>query len=177
MKNLYVVISETGTGPSRFLQYFTKDRYVHASLALNEELTEMYSFARRWRYYPFWCGFIKECINKGTYERFKDTRIAVIKLPVSDEVYADITAELYSIYPHRKWFRYNYIGVFLAHFGKVLHRKKCFYCSEFIQKVLSEHGVGVEKEEVPVKPVDFLQLRNGKVVFEGLMREYAPANA
>ena len=177
MKNVYVVISETGSGPSRFLQYFTKDHYVHVSLGLNEELTEMYSFARRWRYYPFWSGFIRECINQGTYERFKDTRIAVIKLPVSEEVYEDVKAELRAMYPHRKKFRYNYIGVFLAHFGKLFQRKTCFYCSEFVQKILSEHGVGIEKKNLPVKPVDFLQLKNSKVIFEGLMREYAPAKA
>lgn len=174
MKNLYIVISKTGSIPSRFLQFFTKDKYVHVSLGLNEKLTEMYSFARRHRYYPFWSGFIRERIGEGVYQRFKNTRIAVVKLPVNDEVYEEIAQKLHDMYPIRNKYRYNYIGVFLAYFGKSFKRKHCFYCSEFVQKILSEHGVGVENTQTPVKPIEFLKLKNGKLVFEGFTREYAP---
>ena len=59
-KQLYIVISQTGTLLSRILKYITGAEYNHASISLSRDLDKMYSFGRRHPYYPFWGGFVIE---------------------------------------------------------------------------------------------------------------------
>ena len=59
-KQLYIVISQTGTLLSRILKALTGAEYNHASISLSEDLEEMYSFGRRYPYNPFWGGFVME---------------------------------------------------------------------------------------------------------------------
>ena len=49
-EHLYVVLTRTNTIISRLIHLFTQDEYTHAALALDRELTEMYSFARQYTY-------------------------------------------------------------------------------------------------------------------------------
>ena len=56
-KQLYIVISQTGTLLSRILKQITGAEYNHASISLSRDLERMYSFGRRHPYNPFWGGF------------------------------------------------------------------------------------------------------------------------
>ena len=51
-KNIYIMISQTNTGCSRILKFFTRAPYNHASIALDENLNSLYSFARQNLYIP-----------------------------------------------------------------------------------------------------------------------------
>ena len=55
-KQLYIVISQTGTLLSRILKQITGAEYNHASISLSRDLERMYSFGRRHPYNPFWGG-------------------------------------------------------------------------------------------------------------------------
>ena len=46
---IYVVLSDSGSVVSKLLRLFTKAKYNHVSLSLREDLSEMYSFGRRWK--------------------------------------------------------------------------------------------------------------------------------
>ena len=46
MKNIYLIITYTGTIPAKLIKLYTKNEYSHISISLDKELTEMYSFAR-----------------------------------------------------------------------------------------------------------------------------------
>ena len=87
MKKMYIILTHTGTALSRIIKYYTKDEFSHISIALDDELKEMYSFGRVNPYNPFWGGFVHEYINKGTFKRFKNTRANVYSLLVTDEQY------------------------------------------------------------------------------------------
>ena len=47
---VYVVVSQTGTILSLMLKFFTKAKYNHASISLDNKLDEMYSFGRKYPY-------------------------------------------------------------------------------------------------------------------------------
>ena len=52
-KQIFIVISQTGTVLSRILKRITGAEYNHASLSLSPDLKKMYSFGRRHPYNPF----------------------------------------------------------------------------------------------------------------------------
>ncbi len=172
MKNIYLLISHTGTLPAKFISFFTKDSYTHVAIALNADLTEMYSFGRKYTYLPLPAGFISESKEEGVYKRFTNTRSALIELSVEEDVYEEIQTKLRTMYVDKKKYKYNVLGIVYAKFGK--HRKKenHFYCSEFVQDVIEPYGLGVTTDSEVVKPINFLSLSNGKLLFEGLLRNY-----
>ncbi len=173
MAKLYLVLSETGSFPSRLIRFFTKDAYSHVSLSLNSELTEMYTFGRRFLYSIFPGGYIKECIHERMYKRFKNTRMSVVEITIDDKIYTEIIKRLRDMYVERRKYRYNYCGVFLAKFHKNFKRKNYYYCSEFIYEILYEFGVIVEDEPRRiVRPNDFLGFCLGKLTYIGFMRAY-----
>ena len=46
MKKIYLVLAHTGTTLATIIKYYTKDEFSHVSIALDDELEEMYSFGR-----------------------------------------------------------------------------------------------------------------------------------
>ena len=73
-RQLYIVISQTGTLLSRILKQITDAEYNHASISLSRNLERMCSFGRRHPYNPFWGGFVIESPRTGTFKRFPKPR-------------------------------------------------------------------------------------------------------
>ena len=46
MKKIYIILTFTGTALSRIIKLTTRVEFAHVSIALDEELKEMYSFGR-----------------------------------------------------------------------------------------------------------------------------------
>ena len=94
MKKMYIILAHTGTVLATIIKYYTKDEFSHASIALDADLEEMYSFGRLNPYNPFIGSFVHEHINKGTFKRFKNTRAKVYSFFVTDEQYERLPAQL-----------------------------------------------------------------------------------
>ena len=72
------MVSKTSTWPSNVIKMWTKQPYAHTSLALDIELNEMYSFARKKVRNPFDCGFIDfESVPYTSYDFEKSRAKAV----------------------------------------------------------------------------------------------------
>ncbi|MBQ9989121.1 MAG: hypothetical protein IJP30_05245 [Clostridia bacterium] len=56
-RRLYVLLTFTNTLVARGIRMYCKEPYSHVSLAFDENLEEMYSFARKGIYNPFNAGF------------------------------------------------------------------------------------------------------------------------
>ena len=89
-KSVYILLSKTKTLPSQVIKMWTKEPYAHTSLALDIELNEMYSFARKHLRNPFNCGFISEDITKGVFGRDVETVCRVARLRVTSAQYKRI---------------------------------------------------------------------------------------
>lgn len=173
MKDIYIVLSQTGTALSRALKFITGAEYNHASISLDGTLSELYSFGRVNPMNPVIGGFVKESKDHGTFKRFSRTQIVVLRRQVSDEVYNDMQCYLNKMYSRRKEFGYNYSGLFLAAAKIHFSSRKRFYCSEFVRYVLIKFGMKEAQQlsEI-VKPVDFLKLKGWDVVYRGNMQLY-----
>ncbi len=171
---IFIVISQTGTLLSRLLKYITRKEYNHASLSLFEDLHIMYSFGRKNPYNPFFGGFVRESVGFGTFKRFSNTKVVVLKLLISPEEYAYISNILTEMLQRPKSYRYNYIGLCLAAF-KIHHRSKNrYYCSEFVKEMLIKCNVeGADRLSPIVHPMSFLEIPHTETVFKGKLREYS----
>ena len=90
MKKIYIVLTHTGTILSKIIKYWTKDEFSHVSIALDEDLKEMYSFGRLHPYNPIIGGFVHEKINKGTFKRFYKTKASIYSIEVEDNQFNNL---------------------------------------------------------------------------------------
>ena len=60
MKNIYIIVSNSGSLVSKVLKYFTKEEYVHVTISLDKKLENAYSFGRKYTYIPLPGGLINE---------------------------------------------------------------------------------------------------------------------
>ena len=145
-KQLYIVISQTGTLLSRILKQITGAEYNHASISLSRDLERMYSFGRRHPYNPFWGGFVIESPRTGTFKRFSETKVLVLSVSVTEEQHA---------------------------FHIVWKQESCYYCSEFVGELLTKSRVdGTEQlRSSIIQPMQFLRVPHTLLYF-GKLREY-----
>lgn len=171
MKEIYIVLTYTGTFLSRIIKSFTGNEFAHVSIALDVELKSMYSFGRLNPYNPFIGGFVHEYIDDGTFKRFKNTVSKVYALPVEDEKYEKLKMIISNIQDNRKDYTFNILGLFAAGIHIRLKYNKSFYCAEFVKYVLDKSKVKNNLPE-PIKPEDFKGLESARVIYEGLLRNY-----
>ena len=171
MKKIYIILTHTGTILSKIIKNYTKDEFSHASIALDSDLKEMYSFGRLNPYNPFWGGFVHEGIEFGTFKRFKKTVCRIYTLDVTEEQYSNVKRLIEYIKNSKQLYKFNVIGLFAIGFNKRISFENSFYCAEFVKYVLDKSSIKNNLPEM-IKPEDFKYIKNADVVYEGLFREY-----
>ena len=171
MKNIYIVLSQTGTLFSRAIKWHTKDPYNHASISFDESLEEMYSFGRKRRYNPIDTGLIQENFDRGIFPYFPNARCCVLEIPVTEKEYEVMYSAVQEFYSNKDNYRYNLMGVLSYTVGLGLDRKDHFFCSQFVAYIISNAGCWTSNPSL-TKPMDFLSIPNRKIVFEGNIAEF-----
>jgi len=171
MKEIYIVLTHTGTTLSSIVKFYTKKKYTHVSIGLDSELKELYSFGRLNPYNAFIGGFVHEELNKGTFARFKNTIGAVYSLKVTDEQYNSIVKNIEYVKENKDKYKFNIIILFLISINKKYQKKDTFYCAEFVKHILE---TSFNKKLLPeiIKPMDFLELENIELIYKGLFSKY-----
>ncbi len=169
-KKIYILLSYTGTILSRIIRLYTGDKYCHASLSLDRELNELYSFGRLNPYNPFIGGFVKEGINIGTFKRFKNTKCAVYSIEVTSIQYNKIKSKLNDFKSNPEKYHFNVLGLFLSAFHIKVQREDYFYCSEFVKYLIEYADIDIKLPDV-VRPIYF---NNHKMYLEysGYLKNY-----
>lgn len=175
MKEIYLALTYTGTTLAKIVKFYTRKKYTHISIGLDFELKELYSFGRLNPYNPFIGGFVHEELNKGTFGRFKNTMGAVYSLKVTDEQYNSIINTIKTIKENKDKYKFNIIGLFFVSINKKYQKQDTFYCAEFVKYILE---TSFNKEILPeiIKPMDFLELDNIELIYEGLFSKYKHTN-
>lgn len=176
MKKIYIVLAHTGTLLSRVIKIRTGAEYTHVSIALDEELNEMYSFGRKYSYVAFIGGFVREGANFGTFKRFYNTEISIYELEVTDNQYRNVYSTIENIKEHKNEYRFNILGLFLAGFNKKRKLEKTYYCAEFVKAVLEKSCIDTQNLPEIIKPENFKKLKNTKLIYKGLLKEYKKEN-
>lgn len=172
MKDVYIVLTHTGTILSRIVKAFTKYEFSHVSISLDINLDKMYSFGRLKPYNAFVAGFVHEYINKGTFKRFFNTEAKIYCIHITDEQYEKIENIIEEFINHKNSYKFNILGLFAAGFHKKIGKEHSFYCAEFVKYVLDESGVKTELPNV-VRPEHFKTIDGVEEIYSGLLRRYS----
>lgn len=171
MKNIYIVMTQTGTLLSRLIKGYTGCEYAHVSISLDKNLDEMYSFGRLNPYNPFWGGFIHERVNSGTFKRFKNTIAGIVELEVTDEQYNNLRNIIKKMEERINPYRFNILGLILVGFNIKYEMEDHFYCAEFLKYLFEECNI---ENNLPrlVAPDDFKNIKGIKYIYKGKLSEY-----
>ena len=170
---VYIVISQTGTILSRIIKFLTRKEYNHASISLKDDLSVMYSFGRKNPYNPFLGRFVEESPDFGTFKRFSNAKILLLKVYMGEEEYQKLDTLLNLMLENSNDYKYNYLGLYFAAI-KVCHKSpNRYYCSEFVKELLVRSNVkGAGELEKIVHPMSLIGLPNAKEVYCGKLRDY-----
>ncbi len=169
-KKIYIVLTQTYTCIAWAIKIISGEKYSHASISLDNKCKNMYSFGRKYVYFPFYGVFEKEHLDKGLFAKNKNSLIAIYELNVNNEQYNQIKYKIKQIEKTNKG--YNIIGLLLALFKIKLHRNK-YYCSEFVYEVLSSDKVNIyDKNHVIFKPEDLVKNNNFNMIYEGKVKDF-----
>lgn len=171
-REIYIVITRTGTLLSKVIGRITKDVYNHASVSLDRELRTMYSFGRVNAYNPIVGGFVMEGPDFGTFKRFHEADAIVLRVPVTEAQYEELGEYLKSMYAEKRRYHYNLPGLALAAAGICFRHENWYYCSEFVRDVLDRFAIldAGDYNDI-VKPEDFME--GYEVIYTGKLREYS----
>lgn len=172
MQRIYIVLTHTGTLLSNIIKTYTKNEYSHVSIALDEELEEIYSFGRINPYIAFIGGLVKESLTSGTFKRFKKTNTSVYELEVTDKQYEYIQTKIQKMMEHKEEYKFNIKGLFYVALNKKVKKPKTFYCAEFVKYVLESSNIDTSKLPEIIKPEDFKKMDNMELIYKGKLRKY-----
>ena len=140
---LYVVFASTPYKMGRFIRRFTGETYNHVSIALDEGLTQMFSFARRYYRTPFYGGFIKESLSRY-HIHGQSADIKVCRIPVSREQHDQLYAQLKNMYANKEHYLYNHLSALFTPIKKLIQVKDACICTQFAAQILLLAGMDTD---------------------------------
>ena len=143
---VYIVFSSTPYRMGKFIRKFTGEFYNHASIALDEDLTQMYGFARRYYRTPFYGGFVRESLSRY-YVGGKATDIRICRLAVNDAQYRKLKHLLEQMYADRQEYLYNHLSAAAAVFHRPVKAKDAYTCIEFCVHILHDLGIDLDPDK------------------------------
>lgn len=171
MKKIYILLSRTGTVPSKVIHWFKGGEFTHTSISLEPRTDHFFSFARRKLNNTLIAGFIVEDIHKGVFARYPNCHCKLFELEISEDAYEkilDIIKHYMELYEKAT---YNFLGMFTAIFGISIKRNLKHTCSQFVATLLeSSQAVELPKKSQSMLPNDFMKIPNIKLLYEGLLK-------
>ena len=171
MKQIYIVLTYTGTVMSKIIKSYTRDEFAHVSIALDQNLQQMYSFGRLNAYNAFNGGFVHEYIDKGTFKRFHNTRAKIYCIDIDEEKYEMLQNQISNFEKEKDKYDFNYLGLFGVGFNIKRRKPNCFYCAEFVKYVLENSEIDFSLPEL-IRPENFKDIPESKEIYKGLLRNY-----
>lgn len=140
---IYIVFSATPYFIGKAIRCITGEIYNHASIALDEDLTRMYGFSRRYYRTPLYGGFVRESLSRY-HLKGKRAHIRICRLSVTQTQYHMLETLLEDMHANRQAYIYNHLSAL----GTLLHRpvkaKQAYTCIEFCIKILYDLGIDVD---------------------------------
>lgn len=170
---IYIILTQTQTIPSKIIRMYTREPYAHASIALDIELKQMYSFARKRINNPFDCGFIYEDIEGGIFARDKDTKCNIYAIPVINEQYKRVVKEIEVFKKNQNKYSYSYLGIVGCMFDVPVIRADKFFCSQFVAYILNRSGIQLfHKSHALTRPMDIRLTLLPYKIYHGKLCKY-----
>jgi hypothetical protein len=173
-KDIYILLTDTGTIFTKAIKLYTKQEMNHVSIAFDEGLEEVYSFGRKQKHNPFIGGFVAEDL---TSPLFSKASCAVYRLTVLEKDYTKMRNKVMQIKKDKHEYKYNILGLIGVVFNTEIKRKRAYFCSEFVAMILKESSVPVINT-LPcfVQPHHFSLSKHVVEIFKGDLKFYLTKN-
>lgn len=172
-KSVYIVLTQTHTYPARAIHLYTNEPFAHASIAFDEDLDEMYSFARRGIWNPFNAGFIEEDINNGIFGKHRSTTCNIYQLKITERQYFRLREEVEIFKQNKDAYSYNFLGLLAAALNIPVRPRQRYFCSQFVAYVLERSDIKIfNKNYSLVKPRDIRLNPRLRSIYHGRLAEY-----
>ncbi|WP_311202026.1 hypothetical protein [Aquibacillus koreensis] len=173
MKSVYIVVTNTGSFANRAIKTVTSAPYNHASISLDDRLTNLYSFARRQPMNPFWGGFIKENVVTGTFSWFPNTTCEIYELNIPKRNYQKLERIISTFEKNENKYLYNYIGLLGIPINHPIEMPSSYFCSQFVAEVLRRSGYPLfDQRSSLISPDDFRKHPELRQVYQGELYSY-----
>ena len=177
MKQVYILLSKTGTVPSRLIHGMTRGTFTHASIALTPETDRFYSYARRTLKNPLKAGLIVEDIHTFVFAQYPDAPCALYTIEISDEAYEKIQNRVRYFFDNYHRAKYSFMGAIAMRFGIRVRREFRLVCSQFVALMLQEsQEITLPKDPYLMLPSDFMNIGNIRKIYSGTLKNcsFAP---
>lgn len=172
MKQIYILLSRTGTIPSKLIHTMTRGDFTHVSISLRPTTDRLYSYARRTINNPLHAGLIVENIHTDVFARYPDCQCSLLELSVSDEAYLKMQRCIRFFMKHYQKATYNFLGVLPLRLGIRWPRRFRLTCSQFVAVVLSSSKeVTLPKDPYLMLPNDFKQIPGIRQIYSGILAD------
>ena len=177
MKNIYILLTRSQTILSRLVHLSTGDAYTHASIAWDDELTTLCSFARRHSSLPLPAGLVHEELCGGYYDLHRYMPCALLRLSVADETHRLLRERIEEMFTDAARYRYSVAGLLCCRAGRALERDGRCFCSQFVAGMLENCGaVVLPKAPSLMRPEDLLHLPGIQLVHSGRLCDLTHAS-
>jgi hypothetical protein len=165
---IYLVFTRTGTWLSKLIRVFSNIEYPHSSISFDGSFTKMYTFGRTNANNPFSGGFIAENIYEGVYKKYSGSECLIYRVKVSKDQFEQLENEIDNFKKDKEIYRYNFLGLFGVLLNQPLDRKKHYFCSQFVSKVLINSNI-YDNDKSPglIRTNELLEIDNKVKIYEG----------
>ncbi len=170
MKDVYIILSRSGTPLAKAIRAFTKKYYNHTSIAFDVSLEPFYSFGRRNPKKMFPAGFIIEGVHSGFFKLHPTTKICVLKTQITNEEFKITQDRLKKFVDNPKKYKYGIWQMPLMMMNKTYTPKTRYVCSVFVASLLKDI-LKYDRDYTLMYPEDFYQF-NFEKIFEGDAQDY-----
>ena len=172
MKRIYVMLTKSNTVLATFIRKITRTEFSHSSLALDDNMSEMYSFARVKDNNPFVGRFIPEYLDKGILKKYEHIGCLVFMKEITDEEYAEIVIFIDGIKNSEQEYKFNIIGLIGCGVNKPFERKYRLCCSQFVSKAIScVHDIDLPRHPMSMHPNSFRVTKGLRLVYSGPIKD------
>lgn len=172
MKRIYIMLTKSKTVVATAIRKITKAEFSHSSLAVDDNMSRMYSFARLHEKNPFIGRFIPEYLDKGILNKYDYIDCLVFMKEVTDAEYDDILAYIDSFINSKKTWKFNIIGLLTCGLDIAFARKNRMYCSQFVGKALSlVHDIEMPRDPMAMQPNLFRVVESLRLVYSGPIKD------
>ncbi len=169
-RDIFIVLTGTGTAFSGLIRWFTKADLNHASIAFDSELREVYSFGRKKIHNPFVAGLIQEDFIHPFYS---SADCSIYQLRVSASEYDTMYNHVQRMMQNQERYKYHHLGLLGVLFHIKIDREDAYFCSHFVASLFEETAVQpVDKPSCFVTPEDFALSLCAHKIFSGKLSYY-----
>ena len=171
-EKLYLVLIGTPGIFATLIKWFTRLKYIHIVLSMDEELKESYSFGRRDPRVPILSGFEKEEMDK-VIKKFPKAICMVTEIECTKEQKDNVWQRINYYKENAKRYHYCILGLPFILFNIPFHQKRRYACSQFVARTLEDYGIRkFDKHYSLVTPKDVYEMEDKKILYVGTIEGY-----